>query len=128
MPKILIVDDEPVVHILYGRALKQAGFEVLMAKNGVETLAILQHTLPDLILMDIMMPAKDGLATLREIKANEATRIVPVIIITGNVDYYCDDRAQAKGWGAEWLLTKPLSPAKLVAEVQRIFAQHVAQG
>jgi CheY-like chemotaxis protein len=76
---------------------------------------------PDLIVMDVMMPGKDGIATLRELKQNEATRAVPVIVMTANVAEYNTSAQEAKLGGAEGLLTKPLSPAKLVSEVRRFF-------
>lgn len=121
MRKILIVDDDPVVHMLYKRHLEQEGFELLKARNGVEALTVAGETKPDLILMDVMMPAKDGLSALRELKQNEATRHIPVIVITANVSEYSTSTQEAKIGGAEGLLTKPLSPAKLVAEVRRFF-------
>ena len=86
-----------------------------------EALEVVARTKPDLILMDLMMPGKDGLATLRELKKNEATRAVPVIIITANSTEYETCRKEAKIGGAEALLTKPFSPAKLVSEIQRFF-------
>jgi CheY-like chemotaxis protein len=119
--KILIVDDDPVVHMLYKRHLEKEGFELLMARNGVEALTVAAQSKPDLILMDVMMPAKDGLAALRELKQNESTRHVPVIVMTANVSEYNTSAQEAKIGGAEGLLTKPLSPAKLVAEVRRFF-------
>jgi two-component system, OmpR family, alkaline phosphatase synthesis response regulator PhoP len=118
--KILIVDDDPVVHMLYKRHLEKEGFELLVARNGVEALAVAAQTKPDLILMDVMMPAKDGLSALRELKQNEATRNVPVIVMTASVSHYNTSSEEAKLGGAVGLLTKPLSPAKLVEEVRRI--------
>jgi CheY-like chemotaxis protein len=119
--KILIVDDDPVVHMLYKRHLEKEGFELLMARNGIEALSVAAQSKPDLILMDVMMPAKDGLAALRELKQNESTRHVPVIVMTANVSEYNTSAKEAKIGGAESLLTKPLSPARLVAEVRRFF-------
>lgn len=121
MPKILIVDDDPVVHMLYKRHLEREGFELLAARNGVEALTVVAQNRPDLIIMDVMMPAKDGIAALRELKQNEATRAVPVIVMTANVGEYNTSTQEAMIGGAEGLLTKPLSPAKLVSEVRRIF-------
>src|SRR5882672_9250809 len=100
--------------MLYKRHLEKEGFELLMARNGVEALTVATQTKPDLILMDVMMPAKDGLSALRELKQNEATRDVPVIVMTANVSQYNISTQEAKIGGAEGLLTKPLSPAKLV--------------
>ena len=121
MRKILIVDDDPIVHLLYKRYLEQEGFQLLMARNGLEALSVAAQAKPDLILMDVMMPTKDGLSALRELKQNESTRDVPVIVMTANVAEYNTSTQEAKLGGAEGLLTKPLSPAKLIAEVRRIF-------
>jgi CheY-like chemotaxis protein len=90
---------------------------------GVEALNVVAQTKPDLIVMDVMMPGKDGLSTLRELKQNEATRDVPVIVITANVSHYNTSAQEAKIGGAEGLLTKPLSPPKSVEEVRRVFAR-----
>ena len=120
MRKILIVDDDPVVHMLYKRHLEREGFELLMARNGVEALDVAAQRKPDLILMDVMMPTKDGLSALRELKQNEATRGVPVIVMTANVAEYSTSIQESKIGGAEGFLTKPLSPAKLVEEVRRV--------
>src|SRR5262245_14119316 len=121
MPKILIVDDDPVVHMLYKRHLEGEGFELLMAADGAEALSVAAQTKPDLIVMDIMMPGQDGLATLRVLKADEAMRDVPVIVITANVSQYEAIGKEAKFGGAAILLTKPLSPSRLVSEVRRVF-------
>lgn len=122
MRKILIVDDDPVVQMLYKKHLEKQGFELLIARNGVEAVTVAAQAKPDLILMDVMMPTKDGFSALRELKQNEATRDVPVIIMTATnaAEYHISIR-EAKLGGAAGLLTKPLSPAKLVEEVRRLF-------
>src|SRR5262249_2288069 len=106
--------------MLYKKHLEREGFELLAARNGVEGLTVAAQTKPDLIVMDMMMPLKDGLSAVRELKQNEATRDVPVIVITANVNHYLTSSQEARNGGAEGLLTKPLSPAKLVEEVRRI--------
>ena len=70
--------------------------------------------------MDVMMPAKDGLAAIRELKDNEQLRGITVIVITANVEYYDVLGKEAMACGAASLLTKPLSPGKLLAEVRRV--------
>ncbi len=120
MPKILIVDDDPVVHLLYKRHLERDGHELRTARNGVEAVEIAAQIRPDLILMDIMMPARDGLAAVRELKYDPQLRDVPVIIMTSNVEYYDILGKEAIACGASVLLTKPLSPARLLAEIRRL--------
>jgi two-component system, OmpR family, alkaline phosphatase synthesis response regulator PhoP len=124
VPKILIVDDDPVVQMLYKKHLEREGFDLLIARNGAEALTVVAQTKPDLILMDVMMPVKDGLSALRELKHNEATRDVPVIVMTANVSRYDTSTQEAKLAGAEGFLTKPLSPARLVSEVRRFLPVH----
>jgi CheY-like chemotaxis protein len=108
--------------MLYKKHFEREGFDLLVARNGAEALKVVAQTKPDLILMDVMMPAKDGISALPELKQNEATRDVPVIIMTAtNVAEYNVSMQEAKLGGAAGLLTKPLSPAKLVSEVRRFF-------
>src|SRR5438094_424834 len=66
-PNVLIVDDDSIVHLLYGRYLAQVGYEVLTAKNRQEAIAIVSRETVQLIVMDIMMPGGDGLTVLREL-------------------------------------------------------------
>jgi CheY-like chemotaxis protein len=124
MPKILLVDDDPLIHALYKRHLEREGFEVFTAQDGVQGLAVAAQTNPDLIVMDVLMPGKDGLTTLRELRQNEATRTVPVIAITSNVSQYGTASREAALGGAARLLTKPLSAAKLLDELRRFFPPH----
>jgi CheY-like chemotaxis protein len=120
MPKVLMVDDDPVVHLLYKRHLEREGYELVGARNGIEAVEVASRTKPDLILMDVMMPARDGLATIRELKNNPSLREVPVVVLTSNVEYYDVLGKEALSGGAALLLTKPLSPARLLAEVRRL--------
>ena len=119
-PKILIVDDDPVMHMLYGRHLVGAGYELLMARDGVEALAIATRDEPQLIMMDVMMEGMDGLSALRELKRAEATKNIPVVIITGNVNAHHATRKEAALSGAATFLTKPFSPAQLLAEITKL--------
>ena len=118
--KILIVDDDPIVHMLYKKHLEREGFELLMARDGGEAVTVAQETKPDLIVMDIMMPELNGFAAMRKLKESEVTRDVPVIVMTANVEHYATVGKEAQVEGAVGVLTKPLSPAKLVSEVRRI--------
>jgi CheY-like chemotaxis protein len=118
--KILIVDDDPIVHLLYRRNLEKEGFELLGARNGREAVTLAEEAVPDLIVMDIMMPEQDGIATLRRLKESDTTRNVPVLVITASSSVYTTIGQEARIGGAAGLLTKPLSPARLVSEVRRL--------
>src|ERR1051326_77142 len=75
-----------------------------------------KRDLPRLIIMDVMMPGTDGLTALRELKKAEATKAIPVIVATANVEQHLAARQEAQFSGAAAFLTKPLSPAQLLSE------------
>ena len=76
--------------------------------------------LPQVIVMDVMMPEIDGLEAIRRLRKNEATKAIPVIVITANVTSYQASQRESYVCGAATFLTKPLSPARLLQEVQRL--------
>lgn len=118
-PKVLLVDDDPLIHRLYRPHLERGGYQVLSALNGVEAVAIAARELPQLVVIDIFMPEMDGLSAVREIKSAEATKDIPVIVVTANPQYHLSQ--QESQWaGAACFLTKPFGPASLVAAVQRL--------
>ncbi len=80
--KILVVEDENFLLDLYQTKLIQEGYEVLIGSNGVEGVELATKHLPDLILLDILMPEIDGYAMLKKIKANHKTKNIPVIIFS----------------------------------------------
>jgi two-component system phosphate regulon response regulator OmpR len=118
-PNVLIVDDDSIVHLLYGRYLAEAGYEVLSARNGQEAVAIVSRETVQLIVMDIMMPGSDGLSVLRELKSSVVGRNVPVIVMSANVENYRTATRMSLNSGAASFLPKPLRPARLRAEVNR---------
>ena len=81
--KILIVDDEPELVNLIRLRLEANGYEVIDASNGEEGLKKVEEERPDIILLDIMMPKKDGYTLMRELKRKEATKSIPIIALTG---------------------------------------------
>jgi CheY-like chemotaxis protein len=115
-----MVDDEPLMHLLYKRHLEAAGYEMFSAKDGAEAVAKVVQIVPDVIIMDIMMPGEDGLSALREIKKLEKARAIPVLITTSNLEYYNTAISECGNSGAAAFLSKPLSPAKLIAEIKRV--------
>src|SRR5882757_9625189 len=80
--KILLVDDVPANLSVLTSALEPHGYEILVAQNGLAALKVAAKALPDLILLDILMPEIDGLETCRRLKQDEATRDIPVIFLT----------------------------------------------
>jgi CheY-like chemotaxis protein len=118
-PKVLIVDDDPLMHRLYRPHIERAGYQVFSAASGAEAIEIAKRECPQLIVMDIMMPQMDGLSAIREIKREEATKDIPVIVVTANPQYHLSQ--QESQWaGASCFLTKPFGPASLVSAIQRL--------
>lgn len=119
--KILVVDDETFMHIFMQHHLTRAGYAVLSARDGREGLEKAARETPDLIIMDIMMDGMDGLSALHELKKAEATRGVPVIMITTSAHAFT--RQEAESSGAAMFLTKPFSPTQLLAEIKRLLGE-----
>jgi CheY-like chemotaxis protein len=109
---ILIVEDEPKNMTLTRDMLKISGYETIEAVDGRQGVEKAKSAKPNLILMDIMMPKMDGYAACREIKADPATKNIPVIMLTA-VGYDLNKRL-AKQMGADGYVTKPFSRQQLV--------------
>jgi adenylate cyclase len=124
-PRILIADDQPMnVDILQTR-LAVHGYEILTAADGEEALQVARTHLPDLILLDIMMPKTDGLEVCRLLKGDAALPFMPIIMVTAKAD--TKDIVAGLEMGADEYLTKPVDQAALVARVKsmlRIKALH----
>ena len=124
--KALVVDDEPYMHRLLEYHLRRAGFQLLNARNGREAVELAQRELPDVIVMDLMMPEMDGLSALKELKQVEATRSSPVIMITASAQQVTRQEAEASG--AALFLTKPFSPTQLLLDVRKLVSQAARHG
>lgn len=82
MPKILLVEDDEMLHGMYTQKFKNQGYEVISAYNGVEGVELSEKEKPDLILLDVIMPKMDGFVALKKIRKNEVTAGIPVILLT----------------------------------------------
>jgi DNA-binding response OmpR family regulator len=120
MKKVLVVDDHPHIRRLIQVNLAQIPLQVLTAGDGEEGLAAAIRERPDLIILDVMMPKKDGFQVLRELKASEALRDVPVVMLT--IKARNADVAEGMREGAEYYLPKPFHPVELAELVRRILA------
>ncbi|HAV62255.1 MAG TPA: two-component system response regulator [Verrucomicrobiales bacterium] len=114
---ILVVDDEPYMIRLLQHHIERAGHRMIKAVNGREALDRIRTQQPRLVLMDVMMPEINGLEVLAQIRREEATKHLPVIIMTANAQRFTREEAEAAGVTA--FLTKPFSPTQLMAEVNR---------
>jgi class 3 adenylate cyclase/CheY-like chemotaxis protein len=117
-PRILVVDDNPAnLEILETRLTRQ-GYEVVTARDGDEALVAARAQTPDLILLDVMMPNKDGIQVCRELKANQSLPFMPVILVTAKAD--SEDIVAGLDAGGDEYVTKPVDHAALVARVRSI--------
>lgn len=112
MTLILIVDDSPTEMSYLKQVLITHGFEVIEAVNGVEAIAMAQAELPNLILMDIVMPEINGFQATRQITRNETTKHIPIVIISTKDQ--ATDRVWGKRQGACDYLTKPVDEKNLI--------------
>ena len=118
--KILIVDDEPNIVMSLEYAFKKQDFEVFIARDGSEALEILKHQVPNIVLLDIMMPNVDGYQTLQEIKKNKSLKDTKVVFLTAKNK--ASDVEKGLKLGADKYLTKPFSVKKLVSEILELLA------
>jgi len=114
--KILIAEDEPHIRRTLHFILEREGYEVLAAADVEEALDLARRERPDLILMDLMMPRRDGLEVLRELRSSEKFKSIPVILLTALSDSH--DKARGLDTGADDYLTKPFDPREVIARVR----------
>ena len=121
--KILIIEDEEGIIHLLNLYLRDAGYEVVVAKDGADGLAMHAREHPDIVLLDIMLPALDGFEVCRRIRAWSKT---PILMLTARGDE--DDRIQGLDIGADDYIVKPFSPRELVSRVRAILRRVGGQG
>jgi CheY-like chemotaxis protein len=117
-PLILIVDDMADIRDLYAEYLKGQGFRPELATNGFEALSKATVMGPDVIVMDLNLPELDGWEATRRLKANDLTRSIPVIALTGLTVSH--SKARALEAGCDGFLTKPCYPDALADEIRRV--------
>lgn len=115
---VLVVDDEPSVRVVLQKMLEREGIAVVTAEDGAEALEMVESEAPDLVLLDIVMPKLSGLDVCRQIKARPATRLLPIILVTG-LDARADRLAGIEA-DADDFLSKPFDQAELVARVRSL--------
>jgi len=123
MAKILVVDDEPDMVEMIKAALEGAAHQVIAAYDGQEGVEKARREKPDAIILDIMMPVKDGFTACKELKGDPACRDIPVLILTAVSEHFADSR-YAKSMGleldAEDYIDKPIDPKVLLARLQKL--------
>jgi two-component system phosphate regulon response regulator PhoB len=116
--RILVVDDEPDIVALVVYHLAKAGFRISTASNGPDALRIAQQDRPALVVLDLMLPGMSGLEVLDQLRADESTQDIAVLLLTARRDE--PDRIKGLSSGADDYLTKPFSPQELVLRVRNI--------
>ncbi len=118
MQRILIVEDERDIADLVGFNLQRAGYEVLKTHDGITGTETAMRERPDLIILDLMLPGRDGYGVFRELRRDSRTVNIPVIMLTARAQ--TEDRIQGLQAGADDYLAKPFSPKELLLRVQAI--------
>ena len=120
-PLVLVVDDFADNREMYSEYLSFSGYEVIEARNGKEAVDAATSRLPDIIIMDLSLPVMDGWEATRRLKADDRTRKIPVVALTGHA--LAGHSKGAKDAGCDSFLAKPCLPDQLVAEIKRML-QH----
>jgi two-component system, cell cycle response regulator DivK len=123
LPLVLVVEDFEELYELYSDFLAGAGYAVEGTDNGVEALEVARRRLPNLILMDLGLPKLNGWEAIRRLKADEETRGIPIIALTGHVQRRFADLARQAG--ADVVLLKPCPLNQLLGEIERLLGHYV---
>jgi CheY-like chemotaxis protein len=121
MPKILLVEDNELNRDMLSRRLERRGFQVLIAVDGAQGVAMAQSEAPDLVLMDMSLPVVDGWEATRRLKAAPETRAVPIIALTSHA--MVGDRDKAIEAGCDDYDTKPIELPRLLEKIDRLIAK-----
>lgn len=118
MARVLIIDDSPTESLCLAQWLARHGHDVLNADNGSDGVALARAHLPDVVLMDVVMPGMNGFQATREIVSDDNTRHIPVIIVSSKRQRV--DEVWGRRQGASGYLIKPVTERLLIEEVQRV--------
>ena len=124
-PRILVVEDEPAILELLRVNLVDAGYEVEAAADGETARSLLKESLPDLVLVDWMLPGMSGLALAKEIRADARTRELPLIMVTARSEE-ADKVAGLEAWVDDYV-TKPFSPRELKARIKAVLRRRAPE-
>ena len=119
MAHVLVVDDEPEIVKLIQKILEQRGHRVTIARDGHEALELVPRDRPDVVVLDLNLPRIDGFEVCRRLKANAATRPIPVVMMTAAYPTL-DDAVKGLGLGADEYVVKPFLREVLIHNVERL--------
>jgi len=117
-PVVLIADDDDDILQLLAFRLERAGYEIVQARNGKQALSLALELLPALAVLDVMMPELDGYEVTRELRANEATSSMPIILLTARAQ--TQDAARGLAVGADDYVKKPFDARDLRERIERL--------
>ena len=117
MAKLLVVEDNEMNRDMLSRRLIRRGYEVVLALDGAQGVAMVRSEAPDLVLMDMSLPVLDGWEATRRIKGDPGTRSVPVIALTSHA--MAGDEARARSAGCDDFDTKPIDLERLLGKIER---------
>ena len=120
MARVLIVDDSPTETLALEKLLSRNGHDVLTAENGADGVALCRAELPDVVLMDIVMPGLNGFQATRQLTRDETTKHIPVVIVTTKDQE--TDRVWGERQGAKGYLTKPVDEEVLLETIKSVIA------
>jgi len=119
--QLLLIDDDPNLILLVKDYLELRGYEVTTAKNGREALRVLEKSIPNLIICDVMMPEMDGYAFVKRVRDNPQTSYLPVLFLSAKGQI--QDRVAGLNTGADVYMIKPFEPDELVAQIEASLKQ-----
>jgi CheY-like chemotaxis protein len=119
--RILLVEDNEMNRDMLSRRLARRGYEVLVAVDGADGVALAQERRPDMVLMDVGLPVMDGYAAARALKADPATRAIPIIALTASA--MVGDREKCMEAGCDDYDTKPVELPRLLAKIEALLAR-----
>ena len=124
MPKILLVEDNEMNRDMLSRRLIRSGYEIILAVDGAQGVAMAASAAPDLVLMDMSLPVLDGWEATRRLKGDPATRGLPVIALTAHA--MAGDEAKAREAGCDDFDTKPVEYPRLLSKIEGLLQKRTA--
>ncbi|MCB1950090.1 phosphate regulon transcriptional regulator PhoB [Nitrosomonas sp.] len=122
---VLVVEDEPAIQELISYNLKKSGLTPVSALNAEQATVMVNNVLPDLILLDWMLPNSSGIEFARQLRRNSRTQTIPIIMLTAKTDL--DDKVTGLEAGADDYITKPFSPRELIARIKAVLRRRVPE-
>ncbi|MAY38330.1 MULTISPECIES: response regulator [Spongiibacter] len=121
MPTVLLVEDNEMNRDMLSRRLQRRGYEVLLAVDGQQGIDMSRRESPDILLLDMSLPVKDGWQVAREMKADDSLRRIPIIALTAHA--MADDRLRAMEAGCDDYDTKPVDLPRLLSKMNALLAE-----